>query len=71
MEPDPGCHEQMHLSLVKKRKKINKRLRNNSQVERMGRGGARRDLAEDPHWQKLGGHHVGVIEVEDSQELQI
>lgn len=33
--------------------------------------GRRSILTMEPHWQKLDGHHVGVIEVEDSQELQI
>lgn len=27
-------------------------------------------LTMEPHWQRLGGHHEGAIEGEDSQELQ-
>lgn len=36
-----------------------------------GGSGSRSILTMEPHWQKLDDHHEGVIEVEDSQELQI
>lgn len=35
-----------------------------------GESGGGHLLTMEPQWQRLGGHHKGAIEGEDSQELQ-
>lgn len=65
-------HPVYHVGFSMERGAVYRKGRYMSQVPCMfgGESGGGHLLTMEPHWQRLGGHHEGAIEGEDSQELQ-
>lgn len=67
----PVCHVGLQFS-IKGEEQYTEKSRYMSQVPCMfgGESGGGHLLTMEPHWWRLGGHHKGATEGEDSQELQ-